>query len=67
MFAQTVLGGVGMPVQIFDVFDIAKAHKDAGELRGRTTALDTNHMRTVVLCYKTPRCKNFVFSHLLLR
>lgn len=56
-----------MPVQIFDVFDIAKAHKDAGELRGRTTALDTNHMRTVVLCYKTPRCKNFVFSHLLLR
>ena len=41
-----------MPAQVFDVFDIAKAHKDAVELRGRTTALDTNRMHTVVLCYK---------------
>ena len=52
-----------MPVQVFDVFGIAKAHKDAGELRGRTTALDTNRMHTVVLYYKTPRERDEMHCH----
>ena len=52
-----------MPVQVFDVFDIAKAHKDAGELRGSTTALETNRMHTVVLCYKTPRERDEMHCH----
>jgi len=52
-----------MPVQVLDVFDIAKAHKDAGELRGRTSALDTDRMHTVVLCYKTPRERDEMHCH----
>ena len=52
-----------MPVQVFDVFDIGKANKDAGELRGRTTALDTNRMHTVVLCYKTLRERDEMHCH----
>lgn len=52
-----------MPVQILNVLDVAKAHKDLGEPRGRTTALDTNRMHTVVLCYKTPRERDEMHCH----
>ena len=52
-----------MPVQVLDVFELAKAHKDTGEPRGRTTALDTDRMHTVVLCYKTPRERDEMHCH----
>ena len=52
-----------MPVQVLDVFDIANVHKDVAEPRGRTTALDTNRMHTVVLCYKTPRERDEMHCH----